>query len=255
MIMEPGIETLKFPEEHLGPVVEFPPSPDSKTTEEEFFDSQLSAQDILKLKNLPRQRPVNTVTRSGDIKNDEEHVDPNTFLTSLNEEEPHRSSPDGKGKEEQCMNEARGSMPQRRRKIPSEARKILATWFEMNIEDPYPSDDEREELVQKTGLTHKQIHHWFTNRRKRDVQWRARYLFRGRGRRPKKLKKIKKGQRNPSIGVYITPVQFSQAHSGPIQTCYIPHPNVYTSFHPNSHRGVICQQHLMPRQTQHPRLT
>eukprot|EP00466_Bigelowiella_natans_P014057 jgi/Bigna1/84425/fgenesh1_pg.136_\ len=81
-------------------------------------------------------------------------------------------------------------LKQRRRKLPRKAREILSAWFESNVADPYPSDDEREELLRLTGLSLKQIHHWFTNRRKRDVKWRAKYLFRGRGRRPKNAGKI-----------------------------------------------------------------
>jgi len=81
-------------------------------------------------------------------------------------------------------------LKQRRRKLPRKAREILSAWFESNVADPYPSDDEREELLRLTGLSLKQIHHWFTNRRKRDVKWRAKYLFRGRGRRPKNASKL-----------------------------------------------------------------
>mmetsp|Transcript_14254 Transcript_14254/g.34765 ORF Transcript_14254/g.34765 Transcript_14254/m.34765 type:complete len:498 (+) Transcript_14254:134-1627(+) len=73
----------------------------------------------------------------------------------------------------------------KRRKLPRKSREILAQWFDDHIANPYPEDVDREELMNATGLTAKQIHHWFTNRRKRDTKWRAKYLFRGRGRRPK----------------------------------------------------------------------
>eukprot|EP00466_Bigelowiella_natans_P014061 jgi/Bigna1/84429/fgenesh1_pg.136_\ len=108
-----------------------------------------------------------------------------------------------------CTSKIPKYLQHRRRKLPRKAREILSAWFESNIADPYPSDDEREELMRTTGLTSKQIHHWFTNRRKRDVKWRAkweisnvtipsnyfnacikRYLFRGRGRRPKNAGKL-----------------------------------------------------------------
>mmetsp|Transcript_24359 Transcript_24359/g.34063 ORF Transcript_24359/g.34063 Transcript_24359/m.34063 type:complete len:402 (-) Transcript_24359:842-2047(-) len=89
-----------------------------------------------------------------------------------------------------CTSKIPKYLQHRRRKLPRKAREILSAWFESNIADPYPSDDEREELIRTTGLTSKQIHHWFTNRRKRDVKWRAKYLFRGRGRRPKNAGKL-----------------------------------------------------------------
>eukprot|EP00954_Amorphochlora_amoebiformis_P021375 1345971-Amorphochlora_amoeboformis.AAC.1 len=77
------------------------------------------------------------------------------------------------------------AISERRRKLPRRAREILAQWFNDHVIDPYPTDEERDELRLKTGLSDKQIHHWFTNRRKRDTKWRAKYLLRGRGRRPK----------------------------------------------------------------------
>uniref|UniRef100_A0A7S3Z5P9 Homeobox domain-containing protein n=1 Tax=Lotharella globosa TaxID=91324 RepID=A0A7S3Z5P9_9EUKA len=95
--------------------------------------------------------------------------------------------------EEYCDDEPSDSKQQvvpQRRKLPRRAREILAEWFEKNIVSPYPSDEQRDMLVQSTGLSAKQIHHWFTNRRKRDHKWRAKYLRRGRGRRPKNANKI-----------------------------------------------------------------
>ena len=44
---------------------------------------------------------------------------------------------------------------------------MLKAWVDRNIEDPYPSVAEKNELAQETGLTLKQINDWFTNFRKR----------------------------------------------------------------------------------------
>mmetsp|Transcript_15194 Transcript_15194/g.28908 ORF Transcript_15194/g.28908 Transcript_15194/m.28908 type:complete len:219 (-) Transcript_15194:242-898(-) len=96
--------------------------------------------------------------------------------------------------QDDCEDEASDDKPvvvtQARRKLPRRSREILAQWFEDNIASPYPTDEQRDQLVQATGLSAKQIHHWFTNRRKRDHKWRAKYLRRGRGRRPKNANKI-----------------------------------------------------------------
>lgn len=61
----------------------------------------------------------------------------------------------------------------RRRKLPIKARKIMGAWFERNRHDPYPSEEVKIDMSEKTGLTIKQIQQWFTNRRKRDSRWRS----------------------------------------------------------------------------------
>jgi hypothetical protein len=74
-----------------------------------------------------------------------------------------------------------------RRKLSFRARMVLATWFDAHVESPYPSHEETTALCKRTGLNSKKIAHWFSNRRKRDMNWRAKYLRRGRGRRPNKV--------------------------------------------------------------------
>ena len=44
---------------------------------------------------------------------------------------------------------------------------ILQEWFFDNIENPYPSTEQKQFLSELTGLTVKQIQRWFGNRRKR----------------------------------------------------------------------------------------
>lgn len=71
--------------------------------------------------------------------------------------------------------------------LPTAARMILERWFDNHVQEPYPTEAQRDALVRETGLTCKQVGHYFTNRRKRDTAWRLRYaLFRGPGRRPNK---------------------------------------------------------------------
>jgi len=55
----------------------------------------------------------------------------------------------------------------KRKKIPYKAVTLLKQWLFENIQDPYPSNEVKEELAKKTGLTFKQVHNWFINARGR----------------------------------------------------------------------------------------
>jgi len=55
----------------------------------------------------------------------------------------------------------------KRKKIPYKAVSVLKQWLFENIQDPYPSNETKEELAKKTGLTFKQVHNWFINARGR----------------------------------------------------------------------------------------
>ncbi len=47
--------------------------------------------------------------------------------------------------------------PAKRKKIPYKAVTILKQWLFENIQDPYPSNEVKEELAKKTSLTFKQV--------------------------------------------------------------------------------------------------
>lgn len=47
-----------------------------------------------------------------------------------------------------------------------EAIKILVRWLEDHIDYPYPTEEERVELCNETGLSRKQLRVWFINTRK-----------------------------------------------------------------------------------------
>mmetsp|Transcript_12672 Transcript_12672/g.18977 ORF Transcript_12672/g.18977 Transcript_12672/m.18977 type:complete len:463 (+) Transcript_12672:117-1505(+) len=59
----------------------------------------------------------------------------------------------------------------RRARLPRKARETLKKWFNEHLRYPYPTSNEKEMLQRQTGLTHRQIFNWFTNRRKRDPNW------------------------------------------------------------------------------------
>ncbi|CAH2292294.1 homeobox TGIF2-like [Pelobates cultripes] len=51
--------------------------------------------------------------------------------------------------------------------LPKIAVSIMYKWLEDNCEDPYPKDIEKAEMIEKTGLTRKQVEDWFINARRR----------------------------------------------------------------------------------------
>ncbi|KHN98766.1 Homeodomain-related protein [Metarhizium album ARSEF 1941] len=44
---------------------------------------------------------------------------------------------------------------------------VLRDWFALNIQDPYPTDDEKTVLAERSGLSRTQVVNWFTNARRR----------------------------------------------------------------------------------------
>lgn len=52
-------------------------------------------------------------------------------------------------------------------RFPRPAVKILKDWMLRHIDHPYPTDEEKEELKQETGLSINQISNWMANTRRR----------------------------------------------------------------------------------------
>ena len=53
------------------------------------------------------------------------------------------------------------------RRLPPAAVNVLRRWLRANCRLPYPSDAQKNELVELTGLTKKKITQWFINARRR----------------------------------------------------------------------------------------
>lgn len=52
-------------------------------------------------------------------------------------------------------------------KLPKDARMILMNWWNTHYRWPYPTEEEKVQLSEMTGLDQKQINNWFINQRKR----------------------------------------------------------------------------------------
>ncbi|EFX02949.1 homeobox transcription factor [Grosmannia clavigera kw1407] len=64
-----------------------------------------------------------------------------------------------------------GDTKQRKRRgnLPKETTDKLRAWFVAHLNHPYPSEDEKQELMRQTGLQMNQISNWFINARRRQL--------------------------------------------------------------------------------------
>ncbi|XP_015785871.1 homeobox protein homothorax isoform X2 [Tetranychus urticae] len=77
-------------------------------------------------------------------------------------------SGDGTGEED---DDERNKKRQKKRGIfPKTATNIMRAWLFQHLTHPYPSEDQKKQLAQDTGLTILQVNNWFINARRRIVQ-------------------------------------------------------------------------------------
>ncbi|KAF4463244.1 PTH12 [Fusarium albosuccineum] len=64
-----------------------------------------------------------------------------------------------------------GDNKQRKRRgnLPKETTDKLRAWFVAHLSHPYPTEDEKQELMRQTGLQMNQISNWFINARRRQL--------------------------------------------------------------------------------------
>ncbi|XP_028969027.1 homeobox protein Meis1 [Galendromus occidentalis] len=78
-------------------------------------------------------------------------------------------SGDGTGEEDE--EDRSGKRRQKKRGIfPKVATNIMRAWLFQHLTHPYPSEDQKKQLAQDTGLTILQVNNWFINARRRIVQ-------------------------------------------------------------------------------------
>ena len=58
----------------------------------------------------------------------------------------------------------------KRPNLPAYAKDILSSWFRNHVEHPYPTQAEKVELSEKTGLSLQKVDNWFINERSRKWQ-------------------------------------------------------------------------------------
>ena len=56
------------------------------------------------------------------------------------------------------------------RPLDPHAVATLTAWYQQHHQHPYPSEEQKEELAQRAGITKLQVKYWFANRRSRDSQ-------------------------------------------------------------------------------------
>ncbi|KAJ9494870.1 homeodomain superfamily protein [Exophiala xenobiotica] len=62
-----------------------------------------------------------------------------------------------------------GNGRRRRGNLPKPITDILRLWLQEHLDHPYPSDEQKQVFIQRTGLTISQISNWFINARRRQL--------------------------------------------------------------------------------------
>ncbi|KAL0240101.1 hypothetical protein GEMRC1_010208 [Eukaryota sp. GEM-RC1] len=72
----------------------------------------------------------------------------------------------------QFMEECRGllatvSLSTPSRHLPPNANTVLSQWWDLHVDNPYPSEADKQQLAETGGLSVVQVNYWFSNRRMR----------------------------------------------------------------------------------------
>lgn len=79
-------------------------------------------------------------------------------------------SADGSGCDDDDPSGKGGKNSKKRGIFPKVATNILRAWLFQHLTHPYPSEDQKKQLAQDTGLSILQVNNWFINARRRIVQ-------------------------------------------------------------------------------------
>ncbi|VUZ39245.1 unnamed protein product, partial [Hymenolepis diminuta] len=74
--------------------------------------------------------------------------------------------------ETDCDNDNRVATKRQKKRgiFPKVATNIMRAWLFQHLSHPYPSEEQKKQLAQDTGLTILQVNNWFINARRRIVQ-------------------------------------------------------------------------------------
>ncbi|KAJ4217902.1 homeodomain super [Fusarium falciforme] len=90
----------------------------------------------------------------------------------------------------------------RRGKFPKETTDKLRAWFVAHLQHPYPTEDEKQELMRQTGMQMNQISNWFINARRRQlptmISKRGSHNDAMAGARSSVVKTLERGRREPA---------------------------------------------------------
>ncbi|KAK3676982.1 homeodomain super [Recurvomyces mirabilis] len=62
----------------------------------------------------------------------------------------------------------------KRSNLPKQSTEIMKTWFDQNITNPYPSEEQKALFSRATGISMTQVSNWFINHRRRCPELRDR---------------------------------------------------------------------------------
>ncbi|GFT50126.1 homeobox protein Meis1 [Nephila pilipes] len=131
---------------------------------------------------LPLGRPPSQSLNYGSAGDDIRSPAGSTDTACLSQQPPSQQSTDNNseaGDASVCSGEGsgdddddeRGKKRQKKRGIfPKVATNIMRAWLFQHLTHPYPSEDQKKQLAQDTGLTILQVNNWFINARRRIVQ-------------------------------------------------------------------------------------
>ena len=90
-------------------------------------------------------------------RNYKEHI--NSIKTQIQSKETY-------GKESNVQSNHEVKQQNRTNKnVPISAKKFLKQWFLENLNNPYPTEDQKMKIAENTGLTVLQVNNWFINAR------------------------------------------------------------------------------------------
>jgi len=127
--------------------------------------------------NMPLQQPPQPILQvmQPDVENNQNQPPKNEVAGKLQKPRKGRSKKDGATDSpmDRSPNTPQTAGPlgdessRKKHFLSQESVAILKAWFYENLDHPYPTADQKEQLSKQTGLTYLQVSNWFTNSRKR----------------------------------------------------------------------------------------